>query len=367
MMRVCHMTSAHGSQDGRIFYKECVSLAKAGYEVYEVAHGESCEKNGVHIVGVGNEPGSRMKRMLFDAKRVYQKARELDCDIYHFHDPELLPYGLKLKKAGKKVIFDSHENTVEQIKEKTWIPNLIRKPAYVLFDWYQKHACARLDAVVSVTPHICDYFRAINPNTHMITNYPILAPLPEHRERKAGSMCFAGGIDVRWNHEEIIRAMETIEESSYVLCGNGKGEYFESLKALPAWKRVDFKGRLPFDQVSAVLNTCQIGMAVLMYNNNTGFDIGTMGVTKVFEEMMLGQPIICTDFKLWKEFVERYHCGICVKPGSVAEIANAIRYLIDHPEEARRMGENGRRAVEQEFNWNFEEKKLLELYRELSA
>lgn len=366
-MKVCHMTSAHSSQDGRIFHKECVSLARAGYEVYEVAHGESCEKNGVHIVGVGDKPGSRMKRMWLGAKHVYQKARELDCDIYHFHDPELLPYGLKLKKAGKKVIFDSHENTVEQIKEKTWIPNLIRKPMYALFDWYQKHVCAKLDAVISVTPHVRDYFRAINPNTHMITNYPILAPLPEQVERKVGSMCFAGGINAQWNHAEIIRAMEMVEGCSYVLCGSGEAGYLEGLKALPAWKRVDFKGRLPFEAVNQVLSSCQMGMSVLSYNHNTGFKTGTMGNTKIFEEMMARLPVICTDFDVWKEFVEHYHCGICVKPGSVTEIADAIRYLIAHPEEAQRMGENGRRAVEQEFNWRFEEKKLLELYRGLSA
>ena len=39
--------------------------------------------------------------------------------------------------------------------------------------------------------------------------------------------------------------------------------------------------------------------------------------------------------------------------------------LLDHPEEARRMGENGRRAVEEEFNWGTQEKKLLALYEEI--
>ena len=115
MTKVCHMTSVHPPEDVRIFHKECVSLAEAGYEVYLVERGESCEKNGVHIIGLGDLPKNRLKRMTEGAKKVYEKALELDCDIYHFHDPELLPYGLKLKKKGKKVIFDSHENTLEQI------------------------------------------------------------------------------------------------------------------------------------------------------------------------------------------------------------------------------------------------------------
>ena len=77
-MKVCHMTSAHGVEDVRIFHKECVSLAKAGYETYLVERGESYDKNGVHIVGVGEISGNRMKRMTQGAKAVYQKALELD-------------------------------------------------------------------------------------------------------------------------------------------------------------------------------------------------------------------------------------------------------------------------------------------------
>ena len=80
---------------------------------------------------------------------------------------------------------------------------------------------------------------------------------------------------------------------------------------------------------------------------------------------MAGLPIICTNFILWREFVERCHCGICVDPENEDEIADAIRYLLDHPDEARQMGENGRRAVKEEFNWGVEEKKLLALYEDV--
>ena len=52
-------------------------------------------------------------------------------------------------------------------------------------------------------------------------------------------------------------------------------------------------------------------------------------------------------------------------PEQVDELSNAIRYLLDHPDEARQMGENGRRAVEQQFNWGVEEKKLLALYNDI--
>lgn len=365
MVKVCHFTSAHDSTDTRIFHKECVSLANAGYDTYLVAQGDSREEKGVHVIGVGEAPSNRIQRMTKFARKIYETALSLDCDINHFHDPELLPYGLKLKRKGKKVIFDSHENTVEQIKEKEWIPDIFRKLLYTAFDCYQKYVCRRLDAVISVTPHICDYFQAINPSTYMITNYPVLQERTERTADGNRSLCFAGGIDSQWNHDKIIKAMEKVENCTYVLCGKGGTKYFESLTSLPAWNKVDYRGVLPHEKINEVLSSCEIGVSILSYNNNTGFKTGTMGNTKIFEEMMAGLPVICTDFDLWREFVERYHCGICVDPENVDEIADAIRYLLDNPEEARRMGENGRRAVEEKFNWGTQEKKLLELYSTL--
>lgn len=365
MFKVCHMTSAHAPEDERVFFKEAMSLAANGYETYLVARGKSYEKNGVHIIGAGDLPKSRRKRMTEGAKKVYEAAKALDADLYHFHDPELLPYGLKLKREGKKVIFDSHEDTAQQVMEKTWIPALIRIPMYHAFNGYQKHVCRQLDAVVSVTPHICDYFRGFTPRVEMITNYPGLEPLPKRSDARQDALCFAGGISEQWCHREILSALERCPDCTYVLCGDLDSDYGQSLRQMPGWKQADYVGRIPHEQVHALLGTCGVGMSLLKPGRNTGFQMGTMGNTKIFEEMMAGLPIICTNFVLWKEFVDRYQCGICVNPTDVDEIAAAIRYLLDHPEEARQMGENGRRAVKEEFNWGVEEKKLLALYEDI--
>ena len=114
-----------------------------------------------------------------------------------------------------------------------------------------------------------------------------------------------------------------------------------------------------------MLASGSVGMALISPCRNTAWNYGTIGNTKIFEEMMAGLPVLCTNFVLWKAFVDRYQCGICVDPDNDAEIENALRYLIDHPEEARRMGENGRRAIKEAFNWGVEEKKLFALYEEI--
>lgn len=365
MTKVCHITSAHGPEDVRIFHKECVSLAKAGYETYLVQRGGSYEKNGVHIVGFGEVTGGRLKRMTQVSRRAYEAALSVDADIYHFHDPELLPYGLKLKHRGKKVIFDSHEDTLESILEKEWIPAPVRRAVFLWFKRQQERVCRRIDAVVTVTPHMTEFFRRLNPRSVQIANFPILDISPALPDIFSKTLVFAGGISRQWNHHTIIKALERLPDVRYRLCGSAGMGYLPELQALPAWERVEYLGRVSHEEVSALLVKSAVGMAVLSYCRNSDWKNGTMGNTKIFEEMMAGLPVVCTDFVRWQEFVNRWHCGICVDPADPDAIAEAVRYLLDHPEEARQMGENGRKAVKKEFNWGVEEKKLLALYEEI--
>jgi glycosyltransferase involved in cell wall biosynthesis len=198
--------------------------------------------------------------------------------------------------------------------------------------------------------------------TTEVANYPVFDEQytkPTFQER---ALVFAGGILEQWNHHLVLSALEKIPQSKYVLCGSSN-QYLEELKRLPGWDKVDYKGRVPHEQVKRILSQCAIGMALLRPGRNTAGNIGTMGNTKIFEEMMAGLPVVCTDFVLWREFVDGCQCGICVDPENLEEITQAVQYLLDHPDEAQIMGENGRRAVKERYNWAHEEKKLLELYR----
>lgn len=86
---------------------------------------------------------------------------------------------------------------------------------------------------------------------------------------------------------------------------------------------------------------------------------------KMFEYMAASLPVIASNFSLWKEIIEGNKCGICVDPLNPKEIAKAIDYLIEHPQDARRMGENGRKAILEKYNWENESVKLLNLYDKL--
>lgn len=364
-MKVCHMTSAHMPEGTRIFHKECMSLAAMGYEVYLIEKGNTYEKNGVHIVGIGNIGKSRYERFTKATKLIYREAIRIDADLYHFHDPELMLCAMQLKKKGKKVIFDSHEDTAHAITGKKWIPRMLRPFVYKAYSFYQGMICRRIDAIVTVTPHLVDYFKKYNHEVVQIANYPNFTEKYIQPKFETKQVVFAGGINKQWNHKVIMEAVKTIEGCRYLLCGWGSDEYLEELKADCCWKFVDFKGKIPFKEVAEELSNAFAGMALLEPSANTNGMQGTMGNTKIFEEMMAGLPVICTNFVLWKEFIDKYDCGFCVNPKSVKDICAAIRYLYENPDRAREMGLNGRRAIKQEFNWQNEKNKLAALYERI--
>ena len=362
-VKICHLTSINPSDDIRIFHKQCSSLAKAGYETYLVCHGESFVKNDVNVVGLGLRPSSRLKRFFSFSRQVYKKALEIDAEVYHIHNPDLLPFGMKLKRKGKIVVFDSHEHFFESIKASAWIPRPFRWALATVYGIIEKKVCSKIDAVVYVTPTQRDKFDSYGVKTQLITNFPIIEDDSETALRTSNrKLCFAGGISPEWMHENIIPVLEECD-ATYELAGTVLEGYLNELKALTGWERVNFMGRIPFDEVSPMLQGCAVGMALLKPSGNTAGNMGTLGNNKFFEFMQNGLPIICTDFALWKEIIDTDKCGIYVNPDSKEDIVRAILYLLDNPQKANEIGKNGRKAVMEKYNWSTQEEKLLELYR----
>src|SRR6476469_5707469 len=131
-VHVVQLTSVHFADDLRII-KECRSLAGAGYQVTLIAPHPSDEiTGGVQIRGVPVVEG-RLRRMTLTVWRTYREAVRQRADIYHFHDPELIPVGLLLKARGKKVVYDAHEAYPQKILCKSWIPIKLRPVVSRLF------------------------------------------------------------------------------------------------------------------------------------------------------------------------------------------------------------------------------------------
>ena len=366
--KVTHLTSAHDRYDTRIFLKMCSSLAThVKYEVsLVVADGKGDEsKNNVNIIDVGAKSGGRWSRMTKTVKRVYEKAIELDADIYHLHDPELMPVGLKLKKRGKKVIFDAHEDLPKQLLGKPYLNPLAKMVLSKAFEIYEQFVCPKFDAVITATPVIRDKFLKINLNTLDVNNFPILEELANtsNWSQKQNEVVYVGSIAKIRGIEEVVQALAYTNEIRLNLAGKfSEKSVEENVKNDAAWSKVNELGFLNRQQVGDVLAKSKVGLVTLHPVINY---IDALPV-KMFEYMAAGIPVIASNFPLWREIVEGNQCGVCVDPLDPKAIGEAIQYLIDHPEQAEQMGENGRKAVEEKYNWTIEEQKLLALYEALA-
>jgi glycosyltransferase involved in cell wall biosynthesis len=368
MKKVCHITSVHRPNDVRIFLKECCSLAKAGFETYLVA--TNCESkiiNGVAIIGVTANKSSedRISRILFTTLKVYERALELNADVYHIHDPELLPYALKLKRKGKLVIYDVHEDVPKQISGKYWIPAVLRKVIAPIVEQVENYYAKRLDAIIVANPDTKNRFIRINKTTIDICNYPIANEINNHIiwKEKYNEICYVGGITkIRGIVELILAIAKTNVKLN--LAGSYSPESLRSeLEVLQGWENVNVCGFVGRKEISGILNRSKIGIVTLYPQAN----YLVAQPVKMYEYMLAGIPVIASNFALHKEIVEGNSCGICVDPQNPGAIANAIQVLLSNDEKAEQMGKNGRQAVLEKYNWAIEEKKLISLYKSLTT
>jgi glycosyltransferase involved in cell wall biosynthesis len=363
MRKICHITTVHPRFDVRIFHKECKSLSKIYNVTLLVADGQGDETvDGIRILDVGLRQTSRLKRAIIDSKKALKKAIELDCDIYHFHDPELIKIGVKLKKKGKKVIYDTHEDLPRQIMGKPYLNKFIKPILASLIEWQENKAAKQFDYICSATPHIRDRFKEINKNTIDINNYPIIGELELNtREKISNKICYTGGISEERGVAVLINALE-FTNAKLEIAGNFYSEDFKNqLNKNINWEKVNYLGLVGRDKVAEIISTSIAGIVTFLPLPNHV----NAQPNKMFEYMSSGTAVIAADYPLWKEIIEKNNCGICVNPNNPKEIAEAINELINNSDKAVKMGQNGKNAVKNKYNWNIEEQKLFEVYKQI--
>jgi glycosyltransferase involved in cell wall biosynthesis len=373
MKKVCILSSVHQAFNARVFHKEAKSLVKAGYEVTLIAqHDKNEVVDGVKILALPKRK-NRLWRIL-NTCGVFRLALKEKADIYHFHDPELLLWGLLLQKlTGKPVVYDVHEYFANTILFKTWIPRFLRKPIAWIFDRIERAMASRLDGIVTVTEPMKKRFSGKWGLCVSICNFPSLDMVDSVSQGSGKkdveySIIYTGAIAKAKGFETILESLDlVVGQNPKVRCiilAEAKDikwldeEYNRLMDKLIKGGNLKIAGRVPHEDVFQYINASTMG-----WKPGPLYQEGIS--TKTLEYMACAKPVVFSDTPLTADIIREANCGILVDPEDAKAHASAILYLLEHPDKAKKMGENGRKAVLDKYNWETESQKLLNLYSEL--
>jgi len=363
--KVVHITTVHNRYDSRIFHKECLSLANLGFEVYLiVADGKGNETiSGIKIIDSGYQK-NRIKRLFLSVHNAYYVAKMINADIYHFHDPDLLYAGKRLKNSKNQVFFDSHEDFPALMLQRDYIPKLFRRPLYYLAKSFEIYYSRRISGIVTVTDKIANKFKSYGvKRIQIIKNYPILSltQTPNFdKDNNSPLACYVGGLTpIRGVKEMIISCAKA--GVKLVLAGPFDNEdYLKEMQSLPEWSNVIYMNYIPHDELyEKVYSKSNLGLVLLQSAPNHTYSIPI----KQFEYMQSGLPVVSTSaVKFCEEITNETGCGIVVNPLDIDEITKAIKTIISDKELAKQMAEKGYNAVKDNYNWSSQEKLLVDFY-----
>lgn len=371
-VKICHVTSAHRRYDVRVFHKQCFSTAANGYDTILLVADDSPneERGGVTILSTGLLPKNRLVRVWHAATAIHRRAVQIDADIYHLHDPELLGIALALKARGKIVIFDSHEDYHAQIRHKEYLPKPMRAFFAGVYYRLESFVCSRIDAVIFPCPKDGkNIFAKRSKRTVYVDNYPLLAEFPVDMEANESSrldktVVYVGSISRNRGITELVLATHKAGATLLLAGSFSPASLRSELELMPEYATVRYSGLLDHSDIAELLATARMGVSTLLnvgqYNKYDNLP------TKVIEYMAVGLPVIVSNSPYNRKMIEATGCGLCVNPHNVDDITTAITELLDNPQRGLAMGEIGRDLVVRELSWTTQEKKLLQLYNELS-
>ena len=362
----CHLTTVHPRSDTRIFIKETQTLASLLPLkcILMVADGKGNEDKGqgfVSIHDVGRLGSGRFGRAIIGSWRTFWAIRKLKPAILHFHDPELIFLGLILKGLGYKVIYDVHEDYPRQTLSKHYLPWIIRKPVAWVIHVAEMLGAKAFNGIISATPKIAERF-PVN-KTAIVCNFPLLQELSfvSQKIEKKRVFCYIGGLFRTRGLFEMLNAVELVDAELHLAGDFTPGCIEDEVRRHKAWNKLNYLGFINRKEVYELMSKSVAGLVILhpLQSYKDSLPI------KMFEYMSAGIPIICSDFDIWKSIVVKEKCGICVNPKKIENIAEAMNFILNNSDIAKIMGENGKKAVLEKYNWNNEAHKLIDFYNSL--
>ncbi len=362
-LEVCHLTSVHQYPDTRIFFKECKSLAEAGYHVTLIALPDqtvNIDSEGIEIIPFPRYK-NRFKRIFFSPFRMYSMARMQKADIYHFHDPELLITGLLLRLFTRsKVIYDIHEDHAKNFIDREWIRfKILRWIISKLFFYFEILVCRLMSGNIVVLPHWLNKY----PKAVLVRNYPLLEKSQEEKDKNL--FVYVGTIGSKRCALEMtsifVELMKLMPGIKFKIMGNFFEKDVEAavMDYVNRFPNIDYLGFRPFSEAKKTLFQAKFGFVLyadIKYRENIP--------VKMYEYLANEIITIFSSFEDFKYDIEDEGWGIGVNPNNPQEAARKIHDIIADEKKIKTIEENIKKHKTR-YCWESEKKELLNLYKHL--
>jgi len=384
--------------------KEARTLLKAGHEVFLLSLGKDDTPNDELVEGIRvirkKLPQSLPRRVWnylwlqtsfvhpFWKKALVDTIKKYKIEIVHVHDLPMVKTAVSVaKKVNIPIIADLHENYPEGIRAwrkvklswKSKIFNLISP----VWRWkrLERLVLQRVDRIITVVDEAKDHYvidcRVPAENITVVMNAEDLDEFGNLETKESlvtkyendFVISYIGGFGPHRGIDTAIESMPTVLEeipdARLLLVGKGSGEFDKEMnelcKDLKVENNVVFTNWVDFRLVPSYIALSDVCLVPHHASGHTNTTIPH----KLFQYMAMRKPVIVTDCKPLKRIVEECECGLVVPSGDYNEMAEAAIRLYTDKECARKLGENGRKAVEERYNWETEAKKLCKLYKKI--
>ena len=300
-----------------------------------------------------------------------------DADVYHFHDPELISLGLVLKllRPSKAVVYDVHEDYPSMMREKYYIPAAVRPIVVGCAHIANAVAGIFFDGIVTADPGVeQDFRRFAGEKTLTYYNFPQLSVFEPCANGKnaIADLVYIGGMSDRSGIFVLLKALSLLADEglrpSVRLAGYTDGEagrsaIEEAVKARSLSEQIDLRGRIPHADVPGWIRSGRIGLVMLQSIPKFMKNIPS----KLFEYWACGLPVIASDLPPIRQFLLEGQNGLFFRPSSPKDLARVIRYLLEHPDEAKSMGDFAQTLVCNKWNVDRQIDDLITFYEKIHS
>ncbi len=403
--KICFICATHNALDGRVFYKEAITLKQAGYSVCLICpitdDGYFCDNGGNKVLKadankrlyhkgvllIGYEAkGFKVRRVRYfvNFPRIVNSIVDigvsLNAAVYHCHEPDMALYAgylikKKLRRKGHnpKLIYDVHEYWPGLYQEQylnSLFNGLISKYVFLILERFLVKSC---DFVFTASEIIRGHilFQDRFAKVGVLYNCQVL---PEDRNNlranaKGGVICHDGIVSFNRGIVPMIKVFVTLKkefpELRFLFSGLFKEKeqkwISKEIEKHNLEDAIIFSPWVPYERLGEQISKGSIGVSLMQNGHNTMLG----GVNnKIFNYMMYGLPIVASDVPRIREVISDANCGILVD--NAQGFYNALRYLLKNPEKAVELGENGYHAAREKYNWENFGKILVRIYDELT-